>query len=281
MPVGFEQFRCQSDDDWIATILRSRHEPVIDGVTFPGFPSEELQTNSVGVANDYAILGAGQFYKAVKALYRRVNGGGLDDATILDFGIGWGRIARLFARDAGIGRLYGVDPFPLMLDLCRETRVPAAVSLTTADGVLPFRDGLMDLVYAYSVFTHLPEAVATHWMGEIHRALRPGGLVVITLQPPSFLEFVRSLTAVEPPPIWLAPLQAKLAAQSDAGDRAAAGEFVYFPTGGGPHLPPSIYGDAVIPRAFIDRVWADRFQVLEYPDSPEIKFQAVVALVKR
>jgi SAM-dependent methyltransferase len=45
---------------------------------------------------------------------------------------------------------------------------------------LPFEGGRFGLVYALSVFTHLPEALQSAWMDEVRRVLRPGGHLVFT-----------------------------------------------------------------------------------------------------
>ena len=40
---------------------------------------------------------------------------------------------------------------------------------------LRFADGSFDIVYAYSVFSHLSERVQLRWVEEFARILRPGG----------------------------------------------------------------------------------------------------------
>src|SRR4029079_13873071 len=37
------------------------------------------------------------------------------------------------------------------------------------------------VVYAPSVFTHLPDRLQAHWMGEMRRVLKPGGVLVMSL----------------------------------------------------------------------------------------------------
>ncbi len=224
MALGFEKFRGLSDDEWIETIVRSIREPLIDGVVFPGFPSDDLQAMVVGSSNEHAIREAGSFYKHIKASYAHATGTELTDAVTLDFGIGWGRIARLFARDAGIGRLYGVDPLQLMVEVCRETRVPASISINQPEGLLPFRDGIFDLVYAFSVFTHLPENVSLHWIDELYRVTRPGGVVVMTVEPPRFIDFCRSITDAQAERSnWHKFLRDRISEMPDAEQQAAEG----------------------------------------------------------
>lgn len=41
--------------------------------------------------------------------------------------------------------------------------------------------GDVDLVYSYSVFTHLPEPMINAWVAELARVLKPGGLLLTTI----------------------------------------------------------------------------------------------------
>lgn len=46
---------------------------------------------------------------------------------------------------------------------------------------LPFEAGAFDLCYAISVFTHLPESLQVPWLQDLHRVLRPRGILLVTL----------------------------------------------------------------------------------------------------
>jgi len=279
MDSVFSKFSGLSDDDWVETLITSTRQPIIDGVEFPGFPSAELQATIVGSSNEQALKEAGVFYKHVKRLYRNLNRGDIADAAILDFGVGWGRYARMFARDVGFGQVYGVDVVPNMLDVCRQTRIPASLSLIAPSGQLPFRDEFVDIAYAYSVFTHLPERVAEHWINEIYRVTKPGGLLVMTVEPKRFITFCRGLTAENAASSpWYRGLRDVVARFPNAERDFDEGKFVYFPTGGGPQLPPDIYGDACISENYMRRAWADRFRIVDYVDDPNKFWQAAVAL---
>ena len=45
---------------------------------------------------------------------------------------------------------------------------------------LAFETARFDLVYALSVFTHLPEEIQLLWMLELERVLRPGALLLVS-----------------------------------------------------------------------------------------------------
>lgn len=61
---------------------------------------------------------------------------------------------------------------------------------------LPFGDDEFDLLYAISVFTHLPSEAQHPWLAEVARVLRPGGLALITTQGPYFHWLMRCGTAL-------------------------------------------------------------------------------------
>jgi ubiquinone/menaquinone biosynthesis C-methylase UbiE len=281
MSEFFNRFASLTDQEWIETLVRSVHEPVIDGVQFATFPDPTLQAMIVGSSNEQALREAGQFYKHVKAHYAAANGRPLTDARILDFGIGWGRIARFFARDVPYGHVHGCDVMPLMVDVCRRSMVPATAAVTEPYGETPYRAGYFDLVYAYSVFTHLPEHMCVHWLNELHRITKPGSLIVMTVEPPRFIDFCRSIKGGGELSLWHQYLRDAIAKIPDAEKRAARGELVYIPTGGGPSLPPEVYGDTVIPRAYIAKNWSEQYEVIDYLDDARLFWQAVVVLKRR
>jgi 2-polyprenyl-3-methyl-5-hydroxy-6-metoxy-1,4-benzoquinol methylase len=45
-----------------------------------------------------------------------------------------------------------------------------------------YREGTFDMIYAYSVFSHLSEQCHLAWASEFARILKPGGTVCLTTQ---------------------------------------------------------------------------------------------------
>ena len=114
------------------------------------------------------------------------------DTAILGLGVGWGRIARLFQGISTHERLYLADVDPEALEWCRQCGVARVPLLLEPNGVLPLSENSLDVVYSYSVFSHLAEYAARHWFAEIGRTLKPRGLFVFTTQSLRFLELVRA-----------------------------------------------------------------------------------------
>ena len=106
--------------------------------------------------------------------------------TILDFGCGVGRLIRTFSGMQDV-RLLGTDYNPELIGWCRENLPFAEFSVNDLAPPLDYADDSVDFVYAFSVFTHLPENLQRQWITELHRILRPGGYLLITTQGDSYL----------------------------------------------------------------------------------------------
>jgi len=91
--------------------------------------------------------------------------------SILDFGCGCGRVARYLSK------VTGTDIDPEAIAWCREN-LPGTFDVNDSVPPLKYTDSSFDLIYAISVFTHLPEDLAMRWLEEMRRILRPGGLIV-------------------------------------------------------------------------------------------------------
>jgi len=58
-----------------------------------------------------------------------------------------------------------------------------------------FPAGFFDIIYAYSVFSHLNEDTHLKWIEEFSRILKAGGLLLVTTQARRFIDFCESLPA--------------------------------------------------------------------------------------
>jgi len=103
-----------------------------------------------------------------------------DGKHVLDFGCGAGRTLRHFLKEAEEGEFYGCDIDRASIAwLAEHLSPPLHVFQSGALPSLPQPDGFFDLVYAFSVFTHLADHWAD-WLLELHRVLRPDGLLFAT-----------------------------------------------------------------------------------------------------
>src|SRR5919197_279595 len=106
--------------------------------------------------------------------------------SILDFGCGCGRVIRNWAAlDAEI---VGSDLSGSAIDWCRENLSFARFETNGLSPPLAIDDASIDLAYALSVLTHLPEAIQHEWMDELYRVVRPGSLLLLTTHGERYLE---------------------------------------------------------------------------------------------
>jgi SAM-dependent methyltransferase len=98
--------------------------------------------------------------------------------ALLDFGCGCGRVTRWFAHANGVA-VHGSDMNADAVAWCRAN-LPGRFETNGLAPPLAFDDESFDLVYALSVFTHLPGELQLAWQRELRRVLRPGGLLLVT-----------------------------------------------------------------------------------------------------
>lgn len=98
--------------------------------------------------------------------------------SLLDFGCGCGRVIRHW-QDLELAA-HGSDYNEKLVEWCRA-HLPFGTFTTNAlVPPLPYENDSFDLVYALSVFTHLPEELQLPWMDDLRRVLAPGGLLLVT-----------------------------------------------------------------------------------------------------
>jgi hypothetical protein len=80
--------------------------------------------------------------------------------------------------------IYGCDPTLKSIELCSDYNVPGhhAVIESKPD-IIPFGNEKFDLIYAYSVFTHMNAEVAGNAMNLFRERITDNGVVCITYRP--------------------------------------------------------------------------------------------------
>ena len=266
---AYRLFRGLDDDLW-ALLLTRRYSsfPNIRAL-LPDVPDPQLQINWNGAAGLMLLSQSKAFYGHAKNMAAAHGGTTLPESRILDFGIGWGRLARFFARDVEPGNLMGVDPTPEILDVCRESRIPAELARSEfLPETLPF--GEIDLAYSFSVFTHISEPAAEICLDALHAAIVPGGLLILTIRPPAYL-------------VLDAKMHDALAALGDPVAAMNEPRYVFVPhpvEGGHPQYDGGemTYGEAVISLAHVRERWGDRFELLDVKVATEDMYQVAVTL---
>ena len=114
---------------------------------------------------------------------------------ILDWGCGPARIIRhlpSFFQDGC--SFYASDYNAKTIQWCKKNIENVSFSINELAPPSGFQSGFFDLVYAFSIITHLSEELHEKWINEIRLTLKPGGFLLITTQGKAFRE---KLTAGE------------------------------------------------------------------------------------
>ncbi len=94
--------------------------------------------------------------------------------NILSIGCGCGRDLRLIGRNE-----LGVDIFPSNIILADSQGVLAILADARE---LPFRDNSFDALLAVQSLEYIPISDTSNLLNELHRVLKPGGIILLTLE---------------------------------------------------------------------------------------------------
>ncbi|BCQ24031.1 methyltransferase [Caballeronia sp. NK8] len=155
----------------------------------PRMATDEVQDSWTGSHGYPLLLQSAAFVRVLENGYRRYANRSLDDARILDYGCGWGRLLRLMYKFTAPENLHGCDPWDRSIALCRESGLAAnLIQSAYIPTEPPFPGERFDLIYAFSVFTHLSARSGKAVMDVCRRSIADNGLMVITIRPQSYWE---------------------------------------------------------------------------------------------
>lgn len=152
-------------------------------VLLPAASTEDMDRHLTGDTGVSLLLKSTRFMRALEADFLRYTGRSLLGVRVLDYGYGYGRLTRLMLKYTDPVSIYGCDVAQRSLDWASQLRLPGQYALIDeAPTSLPFAPGGFDLIYAFSVFTHLSERVTQAAMNVLINALKPNGLLVVTIR---------------------------------------------------------------------------------------------------
>ncbi|MFD3300191.1 methyltransferase domain-containing protein [Aquipseudomonas alcaligenes] len=263
------------DEVWAEVLCESVDGKLFEGHILPGFIAEETQRTFVGSSGVPALREAQNFIRVVLH-YARENGISFDGRTrAVDFGSGWGRYTRFMLKYVHPDNLYGLEVNSAMVEHCRKSFGMANFIKVESYPPCDLRDNLVDLVFGYSVFSHLAPACANAWIEEFARIMRPGGLLLMTTQGRTFIDYCRNIreSGNRSHP-WFVSLAKAFADTEQAYRDYDAGEFLHYGEGqyGGS------YGESLIPRGYVEKAWLKDFELVDYVDDRAFLPQALFVL---
>lgn len=149
-------------------------------------PPPRLRVLVAGTADLDRFLDSGEAQAGyLRELVGRVGCPLAEMNAILDFGCGCGRIARWFS-DLPRSRIDACDYNDELVGWCDENLDFVHARRTELAPPLPYPPASFDFAYAFSVFTHLSVELASDWLDELGRVVRPGGLMWFTIHGESY-----------------------------------------------------------------------------------------------
>lgn len=111
----------------------------------------------------------------------------LENKRILDWGCGPGRIIRHMPKIINNNcEFFGTDYNKKSIDWCSKNLSGISFNKNELKASLPYKDNTMDVIYGISIFTHLSEQMHYEWFNELHRVLKPNGILLLSLHGDNF-----------------------------------------------------------------------------------------------
>ncbi|MBB5987621.1 class I SAM-dependent methyltransferase [Sphingobium lignivorans] len=102
-----------------------------------------------------------------------------DGMAVFDLGCGCGRTAQALARSGWTGRYTGADVIPRFVAELKR-KCPDYDAVVHHAPSIPAPDATLDLLFHWSVFTHVSPEECYLYMADTFRALRPGGRLIFS-----------------------------------------------------------------------------------------------------
>jgi SAM-dependent methyltransferase len=141
------------------------------------FPPRELMKNVSGLVEeaDFASHGADFFMAITEASPKPL----IAFESILDFGCGCGRLARMFKGHPY--RIEGCDIDRRHVDWINHSLDFMHAEISSVKPPIPYEDNEFEAVISISIFTHLNEENQDEFLSELARVTAPGGNLFLTV----------------------------------------------------------------------------------------------------
>ena len=111
----------------------------------------------------------------------------IEQNKILDWGCGPARVVRHLPKLLQNTDIYGTDYNAETIEWCIQNIPDVKFNVNSIEPPLNYPDNFFDAIYGLSVFTHLSQKNHYAWIEELHRILKPGGVLLITTQGGAFI----------------------------------------------------------------------------------------------
>jgi SAM-dependent methyltransferase len=203
--------------------------------------------------------------------------------SILDFGCGCGRLARMFKGYKGY--LAGCDIDHRLVSWCSKALRYMDVRLSSVKPPIPFPDNTFEAIISVSIFSHLSETSQDQFLEELNRVCKPGGLLFLTIHGKRALERALSEPRIKE------MLQVDETLFKEAHKKFADGQHGFIlqqghlttsgasgSSGNGILSEPYDYGITFIPESYLHTHWTQWFDIVDCRSGAIHDFQDIVVL---
>jgi SAM-dependent methyltransferase len=146
-----------------------------------------VQIEWTGQIGEELLRASTAFARLVTTKYAELAPKPLQDVAILDYGCGYGRLARLMYYYTAPKNVFGIDPRAESIEHCHnhglvENFTHSEYLPTT----LPLNRKDFGLIYAFSVFTHTSKRATLVALKACRDYIAPDGILVITIRPAAY-----------------------------------------------------------------------------------------------
>jgi SAM-dependent methyltransferase len=245
------------------------------------FPPAELMYNTTALTSQavFASHGADFWVALSKASPKPLS----EFASVLDFGCGCGRLARMFKGHPGY--IGGCDIDHRHVEWCASAIDFFDVKLSKVKPPIPFASNTFEAVISISIFSHLSEASQDEFLQELFRVCQPGGSLFLTIHgqramtraltepnvkamldmPEDQFEFAR--TAFERDELAFVLQQGHLTTIRDGA-----------PVAGKVISEPFEYGITFMSETYVRKHWSQWFEIVDFHPGGIHDFQDIVVL---
>ena len=164
----------------------------------PSMASEKVQWDWTGNVGPALLMQTNTFIRFLATSFIGLTKKDMAPIKVLDFGCGYGRIIRSLYYYVDPENISGVDPWDLSIEQCEIHGLGSHVFQSDyLPKTLPVKTQQFDMIYAFSVFTHLSEKAARQALDTLRNYITPDGVLMISIRPFEYWQFDKNITAAE------------------------------------------------------------------------------------
>ncbi len=158
--------------------LREKNRRFLKANPTVNFPPEYMMFESFKLDYERYYTGGRETSEWVMGKFKQYSD--LEEKTILDWGCGPARLTRHLPLMVSSAKVHGTDYNAETIQWCRDHIDNVEFNHNEINRPLTYDNGSFDLIIGISIFTHMSEANHEFWVEELHRVVKPEGLIFLT-----------------------------------------------------------------------------------------------------